>query len=153
MEPDLDGRSGEPAHDVGNSAATAVGLSQNSDRSGRIRVLLADDHQILREGLASLLADEPDMEVVGEAGDGQEAIELARSTAPDVILMDVTMPGVDGIQATRQITSEISNVRVIGLSMHEEEDMAKAMRAAGASAYLSKGGPSEALIAAIRGHT
>lgn len=151
MEPDLNGHRGEPARDVGNFAATAVGLSQDPDHSGKIRVLLADDHQILREGLASLLADEPDMEVVGEAGDGQEAIELARSTDPDVILMDVTMPGVDGIQATRQITSERSTVRVIGLSMHEEEDMAKAMRAAGATAYLSKGGPSEALIAAIRG--
>ena len=93
------------------------------------------------------------MEVVGAASDGQEAIELARSTRPHVILMDVTMPGVDGVQATRQITSEISKVAVIGLSMHEEEDMAKAMRAAGAAAYLSKGGASEELIAAIRSFT
>jgi len=115
-----------------------------------IRVLLADDHRILREGLASLLSEEPDLLVVGQAGDGMEAIELTRHTRPDVVLMDVTMPRLDGIAATRRITAEMSKVAVIGLSMHEEDDMADAMRAAGAVAYLSKGGPSEALIAAIR---
>ncbi len=119
----------------------------------KIRVLLADDHQILRQGLASLLSEEPDMEVVGEAGDGQEAIDLARTIQPDVVLMDVTMPRLDGIQATRLITSELSGISVIGLSMHEEDDMALAMRAAGAIAYLSKGGPSDALIATIRAAT
>lgn len=116
----------------------------------KIRLLLADDHQILREGLASLLSEESDMEVVGQAGDGREAIELARAMRPDVVLMDVTMPRLDGIQATRLITSELSGIAVIGLSMHEEDDMATAMRAAGAVAYLSKGGPSDSLIAAIR---
>jgi DNA-binding NarL/FixJ family response regulator len=147
MEPDSDRRDGENAKTANGSPAE---LSPVPGRGERIRILLADDHQILREGLASLLSEEPDMEIVGEAGDGHEAIELARLTRPDVVLMDVTMPRLDGIQATRQITAEMSGVAVIGLSMHEEEDMALAMRSAGAVAYLSKGGPSEALIAAIR---
>jgi len=115
-----------------------------------IRVLLADDHRILREGLAALLSEEPDLQIVGQAGDGLEAIDLARHTHPHVILMDVTMPRLDGIAATRHIMAEMSDVAVIGLSMHEEDDMAEAMHAAGAVAYLSKGGPSEDLIAAIR---
>jgi CheY-like chemotaxis protein len=116
----------------------------------RIRILLADDHRILREGLASLLSEEPDLEVVAQAVDGVEAIELARRTQPDVVLMDVTMPRLDGVAATRRITAEMSDVVVIGLSMHEEDDMADAMRSAGAAAYLSKGGPCDALIATIR---
>lgn len=124
--------------------------ADSSGQAGKIRILLADDHQILREGLVSLLSEEPDMEVVGEASNGQEAVELARRVRPHVILMDVTMPRLDGIQATRQITAELSQTAVIGLSMHEEDDMAAAMRAAGAVAYLSKGGPSDALIEAIR---
>ena len=117
---------------------------------GRIRVLLADDHEILREGLAELLRTEPDIEVVGEAADGQIAIELARRTAPDVIVMDVTMPRLNGVEATRRITAEMPHVRVIGLSMHSREDMSRAMREAGAAAYLTKGGPSDLLLTAIR---
>jgi DNA-binding NarL/FixJ family response regulator len=113
--------------------------------------LLADDHALLREGLRSLLGEEADIELVGEASDGRQAVEVALRTRPDVILMDVTMPRVDGIEATRQITAALPQARVIGLSMHEEEDMAAAMYEAGASAYLSKGGPSESLLATIRG--
>jgi DNA-binding NarL/FixJ family response regulator len=115
-----------------------------------IRVLLADDHRILREGLASLLSEEPDLQIVGQAVNGLEAIQLARSIHPDVILMDVTMPRLNGIEATRRITAEMSQVAVIGLSMHEEDDMADAMRSAGAVAYLSKDGPADVLIATIR---
>ena len=117
----------------------------------RIRVLLADDHEIVREGLASLLTDEPDIEVVGQASDGQEAVELAGEIRPDVVLMDVTMPRLDGIEATRQIKNQMPEIRVIGLSMHEKEDLAAAMREAGASAYLSKNGCCETLIGTIRG--
>ncbi|HUT89783.1 MAG TPA: MASE3 domain-containing protein [Thermoguttaceae bacterium] len=115
-----------------------------------IRVLLADDHELLREGLVSLLRDQPDMEVVGEASDGEAAVDLALKTRPDVVIMDVSMPQLSGIEATRRITATDPDIRVIGLSMHEQADMAGAMRRAGAVAYLPKDGPVEELIAAIR---
>lgn len=118
--------------------------------TGRIRILLADDHKILREGLAGLLRDQPDFEVVSEASDGQMAVELARETEPDVIIMDVSMPRLNGVEATRIIAAEMPQVRVIGLSMHAQEDMAGAMRRAGAVGYVTKGAPSEILTAAIR---
>jgi CheY-like chemotaxis protein len=116
----------------------------------RTRILLVDDHAILRAGLGGLLREEPDLEVIGEAADGEAAVELAKATRPDVILMDVTMPRLNGIEATRQITGLLPQVRVIGLSMHDHDSMALAMRKAGASAYLSKDGRSEVLIATIR---
>lgn len=115
-----------------------------------IRVLLVDDHRIFREGLVSLLVEEADIEIVGQAADGQEALELARELHPDVILMDITMPRLDGIGATRQITSELPHICVIGLSMHDD-DLGDAIRAAGARGYLSKHGPSEELLDTIRG--
>lgn len=116
----------------------------------RIRVLLVDDHEIVREGLASLLLAEPDLDVVAQGCDGQEAVELAHSLHPDVILMDVSMPRLDGIEATRRIKADMPDVHIIGLSMHEKEDMARAMARAGASAYLSKNGCSDSLISTIR---
>lgn len=116
-----------------------------------IRVLIADDHRILREGLAGLLRNHPDILVVGQAADGQEALELARRLRPDVIVMDVTMPRMNGIDATAAILREMPEIRVIGLSMHEMQDMSHAMLAAGARAYLTKGGPSAELLKAIRG--
>jgi DNA-binding NarL/FixJ family response regulator len=117
----------------------------------KIRVLLADDHEVMRKGLAMLLAKQADIEVVGEAIDGPTAIELARRIPADVIVMDVSMPELNGIEATKRIKQDNPDVRVIGLSMHEREDMEAAMHLAGAEAYLSKGGPPDALIAAIRG--
>ncbi len=119
-------------------------------QAGRIRVLLADDHALLREGLAGLLEEQGDIEVVAEAGDGETAVAIAHQTHPDVVVMDVSLPRLTGIEATRQLHQEMPEVRVIGLSMHEEADMAQAMRQAGATAYLTKGGPSDELIAAIR---
>ena len=115
-----------------------------------IRVLLADDHRIMRASLAGLLRSQPGLEVVGQAADGQEVIDQARLLKPDVVVMDVTMPVVDGVEATRILTEEMPNLSVIALSMHEKEDMQQAMRQAGASRYLTKDGPPELLIGAIR---
>jgi CheY-like chemotaxis protein len=116
----------------------------------RIRVLLADDHRILREGLAGVLGLQPDLEVVGEAADGSTAVQLAHRLHPDVVVMDVSMPRLDGVEATRQIRRELPRLRVVGLSMHEDPVHAKAMRAAGATAYLCKTGPTAFLLDAIR---
>lgn len=117
----------------------------------RLRVLLVDDHEILRAGLSSLLAAEDGIEIVGEAADGIEAVDLALTLRPDVVVMDITMPRMNGIEATRRITEKLPGVRVVGLSMHAREDMARALREAGAATYVEKGGPPQALIAAVRG--
>ena len=116
--------------------------------SRKIRVLVADDHAILREGLITLLAEEPQIEVVAEASDGLERSNWS-AMRPDVVLMDVTMPHLNGIEATRRITAELPDIRVIGLSMHQQQDMATAMYQAGAVAYLRKGDSSET----YRGHS
>ncbi len=113
-------------------------------------MLIVDDHQILRQGLVGLLADEPDILVVGEAADGASALELCRHLHPEVVLMDLSLPGMGGIETTRCVSAEWPEVRVIGLSMHDESDMAAAMREAGAVDYVTKGGPVEDLVAAIR---
>jgi CheY-like chemotaxis protein len=117
----------------------------------KIRVLLADDHEIVRHGLVELLTQcAPEIEVVGEAGDGRMAVELTGIVHPDVVIMDVSMPELNGVQATRRIVSEHPNIKVIGLSMYPEGDRADAMSKAGAVAYLHKAGAPEDLIAAIR---
>jgi len=132
------------------NGAAVPDTSCSPARGRKIRVLVADDHEMMREGLAVLLRREPDIELVGGAFDGEVAVELARELRPDVVVMDVTMPRVNGIEATRRIVAELAGVSVIGLSMHEEADMAAAMREAGASGYLTKDGPPDALVAAIR---
>ena len=116
----------------------------------KIRVLIVDDHKILREGLAGLLRTQADIDVIGEADDGETAVCLARDLEPDVVVMDVSMPNVNGIAATHRISVERPSVRIVALSLHESEQMAAALVEAGASAYLTKGGSSEELIAAIR---
>jgi PAS domain S-box-containing protein len=137
---------------AGSSAAlTAVpriGVEAGSDQ--RIRVLLADDHPVLREGLARLLREQPDIEVVGEAGDGEAAVRLAHEARPDVLVVDVSMPRVGGLDATRQLRGEQPALRIIALSMHEDAETERAMREAGAAEYLVKSGPPERLVAAIR---
>ncbi len=116
----------------------------------KIRVMLADDHAVVRQGIANLLADEPDIEVVAQAADGQEAVELAARFLPDVILMDVSMPKLSGVEATRAIRHQLPDVRIIGLSMFEDIERAQAMRDAGTVNYLTKSGQAEVLIDAIR---
>jgi PAS domain S-box-containing protein len=120
------------------------------DPARKIRVMLADDHAIVRQGIANLLANEPDMEVVGQAADGQEAIELAARLLPDVILMDVSMSKLNGVEATRAIRNECPEIRIIGLSMFEDIERARAMRDAGAVDYVTKSGPADVLINLIR---
>lgn len=105
----------------------------------------------MRQGLVSMIEDQPDIRVVGEAADGLEAIELTRRLQPDVVVMDVTMPRMDGVEATRNIKAEMPNVRVIGLSMFQDEEIGQAMRRAGAEAYVSKTASSGELLKAIYG--
>lgn len=115
-----------------------------------IRVLLADDHRIIRASLAGLLRSQPGIEVAGQAGDGQEVIDKTVNLRPDVVVMDVTMPVIDGVEATRRLMNQFPDLCVIALSMHEKEDMQRAMRDAGAIRYLTKDGPPDMLIAAIK---
>jgi CheY-like chemotaxis protein len=115
-----------------------------------IRVLLADDHAVVRDGLTRLLANEPGIEVVGQAADGIEVVQMALQLTPDIILMDVSMPYLSGVDVTRRLTQQLPGIRVIGLSMHRQEDIASAMTSAGAVAYLTKSMEPEALVAAIR---
>jgi CheY-like chemotaxis protein/anti-sigma regulatory factor (Ser/Thr protein kinase) len=123
---------------------------EHSRKEKCIRVLLADDHALFRDGIGRILNQEPDIEVIGYAKDGREAIELARKLAPYVILMDISMPEVNGIEATRVICRESSAIQIIGLSMYEDEERSQAMLAAGAVGYKSKGCAAAELVSAIR---
>jgi len=118
---------------------------------GKIRVLLADDHEVVRDGLARLLESHTDIHVVAQARNGQQAVDLALSLRPDVIVMDVSMPVLDGIEATRIIVTRQPGICVIGLSMHEDTGVAAVMREAGAAIYLTKTSAPERLVAAVRG--
>jgi len=102
------------------------------------RVLLVDDHQIMREGLRALLDSEPDMSVVAEAGDGRAAVEMAREFGPNVVIMDIVLPLLNGIEATRQILAALPLTKVIALSMHAENHFVADMLRAGASGYVLK---------------
>ncbi len=115
-----------------------------------IRLLLVDDHAILRAGLRMLFAAEEDMTIVGEASSGPEAIQLVRELQPDVVIMDVAMPGMSGIEATRRIKEAYPGVSVLALTMHEDEQYFFEMLNAGASGYIPKRAAPDDLIAAIR---
>jgi PAS domain S-box-containing protein len=120
--------------------------------NGRLRVLLADDHRIVREGLRLLLCDQPDVEVVGEAAHGREAVDLALRLEPDVVIMDFALPLIDGDVATRQIKEHLPRTRVIALSTYNEPQKMERMFRAGAEGYVLKTASSEELLAAIRGN-
>lgn len=115
-----------------------------------IRIILADDHQIIREGIRSLLEKEKDMEVVAEAANGREAVELAVKHVPDVVVMDIGMPDLNGMEATRQIVEQVSDVKVLALSMHSDRQFAAGILAAGAAGYLLKDSAFDELAEAIR---
>ena len=117
-----------------------------------VRVLLVDDQALLRSTLAMMFRATPGVELVGEAGDGLEAVEKARTIRPDVVVMDIRMPGVDGIEATRQITSNenLSGVRILVLTTFETDDLVVRAVQAGASGFLGKGASPEELIQAVR---
>jgi len=115
-----------------------------------IRVLLADDHGIIREGLRSLLEREPDVEVVGEAEDGRKALELTRELLPDVVIMDITMPNLNGVEATRQIVGEFPKTKVVALSIHCNKRFVADILKAGASGYVLKECLFDELLQAIR---
>ena len=103
-----------------------------------VRILIVDDHQIVREGLISLINKQPDMEVVGEAEDGRSAVKLVNKLKPDVVVMDISMPDLNGIEATKQILSEDPDVKVVGLSIHSDRRFITRMLTAGAKGYLLK---------------
>ena len=114
-----------------------------------IKILIADDHQLVREGLATLLSDDPNIEVVGQAQDGKEAIENAKKLKPDILIMDIGMPLVNGIEATGILKKKIPELKVIGLTLHAEKNFVRGMLEAGAYGYLFKTCAYEELILAI----
>lgn len=122
-----------------------------------IRILVVDDHQLFRAGVGALLADQADMDVVGEAGDGLEALKLVAERKPDLVLMDVSMRGMNGVEATRRILAKRPDIRVLCLSMHREKRFVSSALDAGGSGYMLKDGSREELVQAVRavmaGHT
>jgi DNA-binding NarL/FixJ family response regulator len=115
-----------------------------------IRILLADDHSLVRHGFRMILSAQPDMEVAGEAGNGREAVELAQKLKPDVVVMDVTMPELNGIEATRRLIELSPRTRVLALSMHKDAVYVREILRAGARGYLLKDSADADLLAAVR---
>jgi DNA-binding NarL/FixJ family response regulator len=114
-----------------------------------IKIMVVDEHKIVREGLATLIAKQPNMEIVGEATDGREALDLVEKSTPDLILMDVAMPNLNGIEATRRIKSKRPEIEIIALSLHSERQFVLGMISAGASGYLIKQCAFDELVLAI----
>jgi CheY-like chemotaxis protein len=153
-----------PASEPGREAPAAAQISElrsverqhsghgpaSSEKAGKITVLLVDDHAIVRQGIASVLDSEPDMVVIAEAADGEEAVEAVGLYRPQVVVMDVNLPRLNGVQASRIICERHPDVRLIGLSIHNDRGVRQAMLDAGATDYLYKDGPVETLIETIR---
>ena len=116
----------------------------------RIRILLADDHAVVRQGFKMILAAQPDMEIVGEAGNGREAVELAEQLHPEVVVMDVAMPELNGIEATRRLAASEPRTRVVALSMHKDSVYVREILRAGARGYLLKDSVAADLVSAVR---
>ncbi len=116
----------------------------------RIRILLADDHAVVRQGFKMILSAQSDMEIVGEAGNGREAVELAEELKPDIVVMDVAMPELNGIEATRRLASSTPHTRVVALSMHKDNVYVREILRAGARGYLLKDSVASDVVTAIR---
>lgn len=116
----------------------------------KIRILLTDDHTLFRQGLKNLLAAEPDMEVIGEAANAREAVAKAAETRPDIVLMDIGMPGLSSFEAARQIRKERPDTKIMFLTMYDDEDYLSECMQVGAGAYVLKDSPADQLISAIR---
>ena len=128
-------------------------MSHAKEKKGMSRqtmVVLADDRMGVREALRMLIEEQADLEVVGEAEDGREAVKLALERSPDIVLMDVSMPVMDGIEATRRIAADVPGIKVLGLSMHAEGKLVREMLQAGASGYVLKDRADKELAEAIR---
>lgn len=115
----------------------------------KIRILVCDDHTILRDGIRLLLDSQPDMQVIGEAGNGHEAVEKARTLKPDIILMDIAMPGLNGLEATKQIRHDNPHARVLVLTMYESDEYISRMLEAGVQGYVLKKAAGSDLVHAI----
>lgn len=116
----------------------------------KIRLLVADDHKIFRQGIKKLLEEEPDLQVVGESADGRETVKRATELKPDIVLMDIAMANLNGLEATRQIKKALPETKVIMLTMHKNEEYVLQSFQAGASGYILKEGAVEELVSAIR---
>jgi two-component system response regulator NreC len=115
-----------------------------------IQVFIVDDHALVRDGLRRLLRDCPDIEVVGEAREGREAVRLVKQLQPDVVLMDLSLPGIDGLEATKQIAEAALKTQIVMLTMHANEEYALRVLQAGAQGFVAKDDPSEEVVEAIR---
>jgi DNA-binding NarL/FixJ family response regulator len=115
----------------------------------KIKIIIADDHNLVREGIRSILSQEPDFSIVGEARNGREAVNLAKEKCPDIMLMDISMPLLNGLEATRQIQRDCPSVKILALSVHEDEEIIRQMLASGAMGYITKFADSSELIKAI----
>jgi len=118
--------------------------------SARTKIVLADDHPLLRKALKDLLEKETDFEIIGEAGDGEEAVRLATQIMPDVVIMDISMPNLDGLQATQQIKASCPNVAVLVLTVHTDDECILEILKAGAAGYLVKSAFGEQVVQAVR---
>jgi DNA-binding NarL/FixJ family response regulator len=117
----------------------------------KIRILLADDHPVARNGIRNLLDAAIDIEVVGEASDGEEALRLSQELTPDVLILDMEMPGLTGIEVATQLRDNNSSVRVLALSAHQDKEYISGLLASGAAGYLTKGESPQAIVEAVRG--
>ncbi len=128
----------------------AVFESHANGEAQLIKVLVVDDHELVRTGICRMLVDTPEIQVVGEAESGEQAIELARQHQPDVVLLDVNMPGIGGVETTRRLIQSVTGIKVLAVSGLSEEPYPSLLLKAGASGYITKGAPLDEMVRAIR---